>query len=154
MSLDYDDDTFGAYPDPNPQDEDARTAHQEEVDADFERAQADALDAEDDTSQKLYQFTLLKQDGTQEDLGTRHGDMPLAEMYKVLGCSTIELIPNDYYERKDVLLWGDEEGRFAQEVIDGEVQPKNHRNPQFKVLRDDVGNAWDVVGDILLQEEL
>lgn len=87
---------------------------------------------------KFYKYTLLKQDGTIKELGT----MPqqgFKQFYKILDCTTIEIIPPVYYEQKDCTLYGDEEGRFNEE---------NMRNPHFEVIADN----YDVVGNIIKEE--
>ena len=90
----------------------------------------------------MYQYILLKQDGTKEDLGTSK-EKPLAEIYKLLLCRTVEIIPPEYYEGfGKCTMWGDEEARFSS---------RNIRNPHFKVLKDFEGQEWDIVGDILYQ---
>lgn len=92
-----------------------------------------------------YKYTLLKQDGTREDLGTRGTEMALGTMTHVLGCKYIELIPRDYYkgwgDMSKCIAYGDEEGRFNSE---------NKVNPHFK----DLGNGFNVVGNILMQQEV
>jgi len=97
---------------------------------------------------KQYKYTLLKKDGSTEDLiiGKKKD---FSYFRKVLNCSMIEHIPHAYYPDASghAEFWGDEEGRYN---ID------NNRNPHFKVLR---GNPywgdksdWDVVGDIIKEE--
>jgi hypothetical protein len=91
-----------------------------------------------------YKYTLLKQDGSTEDLGVSK-EKDFAELYKILNCRTIEIINSDYYEGR-ATMYGDEEGRFNE---------KNHRNPHFKVLKNEAmfgDQEWDVVGDIVKQE--
>ena len=94
---------------------------------------------------KQYKYTLLKQDGTIEDLGTGK-QKDFKEFYSLLHCSTIEIIPHDYYAGR-ATMYGDEEARFNSE---------NKRNPHFRVLQ---GNQlleevaeWDVVGNIIKEE--
>lgn len=96
-----------------------------------------------------YKYTILKQDGTIEVLR----DCPKKKfkgkggLYELLGCTTIELIPEVYYEglgHGDCNMYGDEEGRF---------NTKNTRNLHFKVLKDVDGDEWDVVGNIIKEEE-
>ena len=89
---------------------------------------------------RMYQYTLLKQDGTVEDLGVSK-KKKFRELYKILQCNMIELIPTIYYENHGrCSMYGDEEGRF---------KAKNIRNPHFKVIKDAEGRDWDVVGDII-----
>lgn len=94
---------------------------------------------------KFYKYTLLKQDGTEKELGI----MPkqgLNVFYKILNCTTIEMIPPDYYDNKNCTLYGDEEARFNE---------NNIRNPHFKVLKNEAlfgDKEWDVVGDIIKEE--
>ena len=93
-----------------------------------------------------YKQILLKQDGTTQDLGTSPKKRTLEELYKILGCNIVEIIPSSYYEGHGrCTMWGDEEGRFNK---------KNHRNPHFKVLIDDQKREWDVVGNILKEEKV
>ena|GEM_PF-6600637 len=98
---------------------------------------------------KQYKYTLLKQDGTTEDLGTGK-KMSFKDFYRILNCEMIEIIPDAYYDGwvdGKLECYGDEEGRFKE---------TNHRNPHFKVLK---GNPalgeepeWDIVGDIIKEE--
>ena len=98
---------------------------------------------------RLYKYTILKQDGTIEDLGVS----PKKEfkgkggLYELLNCDTIELIPSAYYKGKGhgrCTMFGDEEGRFKS---------TNVRNLHFLVLRDEIfGGDYDVVGDIIKEE--
>lgn len=97
---------------------------------------------------KQYKYTLLKQDGTVEDLGVGK-KKDFREFYKILNCQMIELIPRDYYPDKSghATIYGDEEARFNEE---------NYRNPHMKVLK---GNPllgempeWDCVGDLIKEE--
>ncbi len=93
-------------------------------------------------SKKLYEYTLLKQDGTSEYLGVSK-QKTLKELYKILECSTIEVIPVDYYKSRKhgrrCTMWGDEEGRYKE---------GNTTNPHFDVL----SPGWDVVGNILKEQ--
>lgn len=97
---------------------------------------------------KMYKYTILKQDGTTDVLPV----CPKKEfkgkdgLYELLGCTTIELIPDAYYEglgHGRCTMYGDEEGRF---------NTKNTRNLHFKVLKDVDGAEWDVVGNIVKEE--
>ena len=101
-----------------------------------------------------YIYTLYKQDGTKEKVAKRPTEMPFADMYKHLNCSTIELLPNSYLpdelaRREGVTAFADEEARFNSE---------NLRNPHFKVLHGNeaIGEPkeWDVVGDIMIEEQV
>ena len=63
---------------------------------------------------KLYRYTLLKTDGTEQDLGTRDHEMFLHYMQKAVG-GPLELIPPAYYSHQkwgQCTVYGDEEGRF------------------------------------------
>lgn len=98
---------------------------------------------------KTYKYTLLKMDGTVEELG-RQEEMDYEAMRELLSCQMIELIPRDYYQEtwgKDCLVFGDEEGRFNKD---------NKRNPHMKVLKGnpELGEVeeWDCVGDLLLAQ--
>ena len=100
---------------------------------------------------KQYQYTLLKQDGTTEDLGTGK-QRKFDELYKILDCDLIEIIPSAYWTGKGYgkcNMYGDEEGRF---------KGRNHRNPHFTVLygNPDLGEPaeWDVVGDIIMEKKV
>lgn len=91
-------------------------------------------------------YTLLKMDGTEEELAQVEKEVDLKQLYKWLNCTTVELIPSDYYQEAwfgegDTIVWGDEEGRFNSENI---------RNPHTKVL----GENWDCVGNLVLQREV
>ena len=101
---------------------------------------------------KQYKYTLLKQDGTTQDLGTgkQKEFKGAGGLYELLNCTTIEIINDMYYDGwvdGEVECYGDEEARYND---------NNHRNPHFKVLK---GNPefgepeeWDVVGDIIKEE--
>lgn len=116
-----------------------------------ERAEAaNELEKKQDDPNQLFKYTLLKQDGTKEELGVRK-KMVFGDMYKILDCRTIELIPMAYwkmeYNRWGVEMWGDEEARFNN---------NNVRNPHFLVLEGDpsIGEPaeWDVMGDVIVEE--
>jgi len=89
---------------------------------------------------KQYKYTIYKQDGTIEVLPISK-KKDFEELYKILNCSIIEIIPSDYYPAGfgHSTVYGDEEGRFNE---------NNHRNPHFKVLAD----GWDVVGNVIREE--
>jgi hypothetical protein len=92
---------------------------------------------------KQYKYTLYKQDGTIVDLGTSR-KKTFEEMYKILNCNLIEIIPHDYAVFKGYYeLYGDEEARYNE---------NNHRNPHFKVLIDVLNQPWDIVGDVIKEE--
>lgn len=101
------------------------------------------------TKSYKFQYTLLNQDGTTRTL-RRTSKMTLKEMYKVLDCELVELIPRPYYpkayDNEFTQIWGDEEGRFTT---------KNYRNPHTLVLKGDpeMGEMpeWDCVGDLLAE---
>lgn len=93
---------------------------------------------------KLYKYTILKQDGTKEELPLSP-KKNFAELYKILNCDIIEIIPSDYYKRAGwghCTVYGDEEGRFNS---------KNNRNPHFEAIMAG-GMVWDVVGDCVKEE--
>ena len=97
---------------------------------------------------KLYQYTILKQDGTVEVLKPSI-KKDLKEIYKILDCRTIEIVDSSYYsDQGRCTMYADEEGRFSQ----------NHRNPHFKVLRGnpEIGEPlqWDIVGNVLKEQKL
>lgn len=99
-----------------------------------------------------YKYTLLKTDGTKEDLGTLAKNLEfkgIGGLYEKLNCRTIELIPKDYwpeeYKKRGVEMFGDEEGRFVDEP---------QRNKHFKVLKDFENNDWDVVGNVVVEEKV
>ena len=90
---------------------------------------------------KLYQYTILKQDGTKEVLPPCK-KKDFKELYQILNCELIEIIPSDYWSgmgHGKCSMYGDEEGRFKE---------TNYRNPHFKVL----APGYDVVGDIVKEE--
>ncbi len=92
---------------------------------------------------KLYKYTLLKQNGTEQVLAPSQ-KKTFAELYILLNCSTIEIIPSDYYKDKKwghCSVYGDEEARFNQ---------NNVRNPHFQVLSE----SYDVVGNVIKEEVL
>ena len=97
---------------------------------------------------KQYLYTLYKQDGTIEVLPISK-KKSFNEIYKILNCEMIEVIPSDYYPDGfgRAVVYGDEEARF---------NGNNKRNPHFKVLKSipDHGKPieWDTVGDLLKEE--
>lgn len=91
---------------------------------------------------KLYKYTLLKQDGTVVDLAPSH-QKNFSELYLLLDCSTIQIIPRAYYKYKGrCTVYGDEEARFSTK--------HKIKNPHFK----DLGFGFDVVGDCIREEVL
>ena len=98
---------------------------------------------------KLYKYTLLRQDGAQVGLTPSKKKM-FSELYLLLDCSTIQIIPRAYYPEKGRhTIYGDEEGRFKE---------GNIRNPYFNELKstDHFGGTmmYDVVGDCIKEEVL
>lgn len=93
----------------------------------------------------MYKNTLLKQDGTTQDLGTTEKELSLEQLYKILNCSIIEAIPEFYYKTEAYICWGDEEGRFKD---------SNIRNPHMKAVTDVNGMVWDCVGDIVMVQKV
>jgi hypothetical protein len=99
----------------------------------------------------MYKYILLKQDGSKKDLGVSKKKKSLEELYRILQCTFVEIIPTDYYKGLGYgkcTMWGDEEARFNE---------KNVRNPHFNVLKGNVllGELaeWDVVGNILMEQK-
>lgn len=93
-----------------------------------------------------YEYTLLKQDGTTENLGVYPQKATHDQLYKMLGCFTVQIIPETYYEGHGrCTMWADEDGRFID---------TNRRNPHFKVLQDPSGYEFDVVGNVLKEKKL
>lgn len=107
-----------------------------------------------------HKYTLLKQNGDMIELGTFAEELAFKTdeeqgklgLYALIGCRTIELIPEFYYEQTDfykaidkeyvkaIRVWGDEEGRF------------NSYNQTNKCIAPRDG--YDVVGDVVLEIEL
>lgn len=90
---------------------------------------------------KLYQYTILKQNGTFEKMKPCK-KKKFEEFYKILNCNLIEIIPTDYYKGLNYghcTMYADEEGRFNE---------NNYTNPHFLTLAD----GYDVVGDIIKEE--
>ncbi len=90
---------------------------------------------------KLYQYTILKMDGTKEALPPSK-IKEFRELYKILNCTIIQLIPSDYWKGMGhgrCSMFGDEEGRFND---------KNIPNPHFREL----APGYNVVGDIIKKE--
>ncbi len=98
----------------------------------------------------MYHYQLLKQDGSIIDLDY-HKEWKLEQIREVLKCGTVELIPQQYYQKAwgNCTVWGDEEGRFSN---------LNIRNPHMQVLKGSpsLGEPaeWDCVGDLLLQQKV
>jgi hypothetical protein len=93
---------------------------------------------------KLYQYTIYNQDGTIEALEPcpKKGFIGDNGLYELLNCSTIQLIPSDYYKGLDFgkcTVYGDEEGRFNK---------NNQQNPHFN----DLGDGYNLVGNIVKEE--
>lgn len=113
-----------------------------------------------------YRYTMLNQDGTKTEIGTFAKELPFKTvvnqktgevtkgLYTYLKCSTIELIPEDYYVHQNKInvelggpitaMFGDEEGRYDK---------SNIRNPWFGFF-DTPNGVFDVVGNIIAVEEL
>lgn len=107
-----------------------------------------------------YVYTLIRPDGSSKEIGSYKKELNFQDcvrdgkkvegMYKVLDCRTIELIPRDYYPESDaknenVTYFGDEEGRFV-------AHPEQNRH--MKVIIDNRGNIWDVVGSVVREEKV
>ncbi len=97
-----------------------------------------------------YNYTLYKEDGTKEVIAENVERKTVQEMYPILDCQLVELIPRDYYPKEDienenVLFWGDEEGRMIDEPV---------RNPHMQVLYDVEGNPWDCIGNLIREEKI
>ena len=92
---------------------------------------------------KQYKYTLLNQDGTIKELEPC-AKKDFRELYKLLNCRTIEIIPRDYYQKEwgRCTVFGDEEGRFNS---------GNIRNPHTQVLNGDE-DEWDCVGNLIKEE--
>jgi hypothetical protein len=99
---------------------------------------------------QLYEYTILRQDGTTLVLPPCE-KKSFEDLYKILKCDTIEIIPTPYYPEGfgDVLVYGDEEARFKE---------TNKRNPHLRVLKGNVSLGepaeWDVFGDCIKEKEL
>lgn len=101
---------------------------------------------------KKFRYELLRQDGTVKHFkaGKRK---KFTELYKILNCTLLELIPAPYYSEAynnhHTAIFADEEGRF---------HPENIRNPHFLVLPGDpdLGEPaeWDVVGNAIAEIEV
>lgn len=119
------------------------------------RNRADAkeqLQRMEDDPNKIWQYILLKQDGTREDLGQRT-KMTFGDMYKILNCTTIELVPMAYWT-EEFNVWG--ASIYADE--NARADNTNVRNPHFHVLEGDpsIGEPeeWDVVGNAIVELEV
>lgn len=103
-----------------------------------------------------YVYTVYKEDGSYNEViesarqigfkttKTRPG------LYDVLNCTTIEIIPRDYYPESDkknenVTYYGDEEARFVEDY---------KRNRHMAVLIESNGAIWDVVGTVVREEKI
>ncbi len=106
-------------------------------------------------TKKIYKFKyeMLNQDGTRHTLKQTH-KLSLKEIYALLDCTNVELIPQAYYPKEyqsdealeHNIFWADGEGRFNSD---------NHRNPFMQVLKGNpnIGEPyeWDCVGNMLVQ---
>lgn len=93
----------------------------------------------------LYKYTQLFPDGTEQSF-TVERQLGYKELQKLVG-GRLELIPHDYYADNEwgkCTVFGYEEARL-------DSQP---RNKHFQVLKDHLGNAWDVVGVCVREEKL
>lgn len=94
---------------------------------------------------KLYKYTMLYTDGTTKDLGVSK-KKTLKELYQLLDCTTVQIIPPDYYKGKikgRCTMWSDEEARLKGLPT----------NKHFNILEDKIfGDSWDVVGDVIKEE--
>lgn len=111
-----------------------------------------------------YTYSIRKQDGTVEDLGSFNKELPFKTetnqrtgevtkgLYSYLKCTTIELIPEMYFDQQDwaqelkgtVTCFGDEDAR---------ANNLNVRNPHFSAMFEANGHVWDIIGDIIVQVE-
>lgn len=93
---------------------------------------------------KEYKYTVLRQDGRIQELRGSH-KRDFGELYTILHCDTIEIIPDTYYpdDWGECTVYGDENGRFHEE---------NHTNPHMKVLTDYRNHRYDCVGDLVKEE--
>lgn len=99
---------------------------------------------------KLYQYTILKQDGTKEELPPQK-KMDFDKVREILKCRTIEFIPKDYHPswiKGFRYVMGDENAGVMINMADR----VNYRNPHMEVLTDMFGEEWDVIGDLLLEQ--
>ena len=109
-----------------------------------------------------YRYTLYRPDGSSTEIGeykktlefrnvfSRKENKEIKGMYSWLECSTIEIIPRDYYpdadmQNENVTYFGDKEARLVSE-------PEQNRH--MKVLFDHTGGIWDVVGNLVREEKI
>lgn len=99
---------------------------------------------------KLYQYTILKQDGTKVVLDPQK-KMDFDKVREILKCRTIEFIPKDYHPdwiKGFRYVMGDENAGVAIEMS----ERKAIRNQHMLVLTDMFNEEWDVIGDLLLEQ--
>ena len=92
---------------------------------------------------RLYQYTLLKQDGSKRKLKPCK-KKTLEQLYKILKCDTVTIIPAVYWKGMGygkVTMWGDDNARFNS---------ANQQNPLFH----DLGDGYYVVGNILMERKI
>lgn len=103
-----------------------------------------------------YKYTLYNTDGSSQEIGEFPKALEFKDtakqkgLYSWLDCRTIEIIPRDYYPEADakndkVTYFGDKEARF----IEG-----HEANRRMKVLVDNRGGLWDVVGTLVREEKI
>lgn len=103
-----------------------------------------------------YTYTVYKEDGSSNEVVESARQLGFKAtktkpgLYDMLNCSTIEIIPRDYYPEPDsnnpnVTYYGDEEGRFVEGVT---------RNRRMKVIIANNGLIWDVVGTVVREEKI
>ena len=94
---------------------------------------------------KQYAYTILRHNGDIKRYPPCK-KKTFKDFYRMLNCTTIEIIPRDYYKNKGYghcEMYGDEEARFNED---------NKRNPYFDTIVAEDGLVWDVVGDIIKEE--
>jgi hypothetical protein len=97
-------------------------------------------------AKKLYQYTLYKTDGTKEVL-TPQPKLDYTEYYKLIGCTTFEIVPKAYYTKdmnKRATAYCDGEGLFKNPLI---------ANPFFAEYHNTLFNDTSrIYGNVLLEE--
>lgn len=102
-------------------------------------------------SGRKFKYSLLKTDGTIEEISEPRDRMVVQDFYPILDATLCELIPFEYYPEQyqsGYIIYGDEEARLKNK----------ERNKHMLVLEGDTSigepEEWDVVGDLILEQEV
>lgn len=95
----------------------------------------------------LYQYTILKTDGTIEELAPSP-KKDFKELYKIIGCETIELVPKPFHPgwiKGYRTIFADESGR-----LNGKAPNRNMTVAYDEIFQE----AVYIVGDVVLEQKI